>query len=201
VSVPSDLVRQRPDILAAEAELHVASAGIGVATAAMFPSITLGGSYAAAGTSFGELSSPDARFWSVGPSATIPIFQGGSLWYGRKAAIQTYQQAQSLYRQTVLDAFAQVADTLTALQRDADAVEAELEAKRSAAEALAGMKANYEAGLVAYLDLLTADVQFHQATIAWLQAVAQRHQDTVALYVALGGGWWNASALTDRVSP
>ena len=191
VSLPSDLVRQRPDILQAQAQLHVASANIGVATAAMFPSFSLGATYGAAGTSLGNLSAASGRFWSIGPSVSIPLFQGGSLWYGRKAAIDAYQASQAGYRQTVLSAFAQVADSLKALEHDAQALQAQAEAQRAAAEALQLLHVNYQAGMVAYLDVLTADVQFHEASIAYLQAVAQRQQDTVALFAALGGGWWN----------
>jgi outer membrane protein TolC len=157
----------------------------------MFPSFSLGGSYGAAATHFGALSSPSARFWSLGPSASVPIFQGGSLWYGRKAAIETWRQSQAVYRQTVLDAFAQVADSLQALQHDAQGLQAQSDAQAAAAEALRLLQDNYRAGLVAFLDVQVADVQYHQATIAYLQALAQRHQDTVALFVALGGGWWN----------
>lgn len=192
LSLPSELVRQRPDILAAEAEAHAASAGVGVATAAMFPSVSVGGAFGAAGAGLSRLSGPAARFWSVGPLVDIPLFQGGSLWYGRKAAIESYRQSLAVYRQTVLGAFAQVADALTALQNDADAVAAQSEARRTAADALRLLEANYRAGLVAYLDVLVADGQFHQATIAWLGASAQRAHDTVALYVALGGGSWQA---------
>ncbi|MFY9925881.1 MAG: efflux transporter outer membrane subunit [Opitutaceae bacterium] len=194
VSLPSDLVRQRPDILSAEAQLHVASATIGVATAAMFPSISLSGTYGASGTSFGTLSAARGRFWSIGPSATVPLFQGGTLWYGRKAAIDAFQQSQAAYRETVLSAFAQVADSLKALEHDAEALQAQVDARLAASEALVLLRANYHAGLVAYPDVLAADVQLHQATIAYLQAVAQRHQDTVALFAALGGGWWNAKS-------
>lgn len=193
VSVPSELARQRPDILAAEAQLHVASANIGVATAAMFPSFTLTGDYGAAGSRIGDLGGAGSRFWSIGPAATIPIFQGGTLWYGRKAAIDTFQHADAVYRQTVLDALAQVADALTALERDADALQAEFDARQAAASALSLLQANYQAGLVSYLDVIVADILFRQATIAYLDALAQRYQDTVALYVALGGGWWNAA--------
>ena len=193
LSLPSDLVRQRPDILAAEAQLHAASANIGVATAAMFPSISLSGTYgiSGSGSSFSNLSASSGRFWSFGPSATIPLFQGGALWYSRKAAIAAYQQSEATYRQIVLSAFAQVADSLRALEHDAEALQAQVEAQRAAGEALNLLQVGYRAGLVAYLDVLTADVQFHQAAIAYLQAVAQRHQDTVALFVALGGGWWS----------
>ena len=187
VSLPSDLVRQRPDILSSEAQLHAASAGIGVATAAMFPSFSLSGTFGAAGSSFGKLS----PFWSIGPSATIPVFQGTSLWYGRRAAIDLYQQSQATYRQTVLAAFAQVADSLDALEHDAEALRAQTDSRRDAAEALDLLQINYRTGLASGLDVLAGDVQFHEATLSYLQAVAQRHQDTVALYVALGGGWWN----------
>ena len=197
LSLPSDLVRQRPDILASEAQLHVASANIGVATAALFPSIALSATYGAAGSGLDALSGPMGRFWSLGPSATIPLFQGGRLWYGRKAAIAAYQVAQANYRQTVLDAFAQVGDTLKALEHDAQGLQAQADAQRAADEALKLVRVNYRAGLAAYMDVWAADVQFHQASIGYLQAVAQRHQDTVALFVALGGGWWNAPHLAD----
>jgi NodT family efflux transporter outer membrane factor (OMF) lipoprotein len=197
LSLPSDLVRQRPDILASEMQLHAASANVGVATAAMFPSISLGATYGAAGPRLNALSAASGQFWSIGPSATIPIFQGGRLWYGRKAAIDAYQAAQANYRQTVLDAFAQVADSLQALEHDAQALQAQAQAQSAAGEALKLLQVNYRAGLVAYVEVWAADVQFHQASIGYVQALAQRYQDTVALFVALGGGWWNASQVAD----
>ena len=195
VSLPSALVHQRPDILAAEAQMHAASAKIGVATAAMFPSFNISGTYGTAGSSFGNLSALAAatgQFWSIGPSATMPVFQGTSLWFGRKAALDVYQQSQAGYRATVLGAFAQVADALTALDHDAAALQAQVDVRSADSEALDLLQANYHAGLVAYSDVLASDVQFHQATLAYLAVVGQRHQDTVALFVALGGGWWNA---------
>ncbi len=198
VSLPSDLVKQRPDILAAQAQMHEASAKIGVATAAMFPSFSLTGAYGAAGPNLSALSAASGQFWSIGPSATVPLFQGGSLWYGRSAAIDAYQQSQAIYRQTVLGAFAQVADSLKALEHDAEALQAQTEARNAAGDALNLLQANYRAGLVDYLEVFTADVQFHQATIAYLQAVALRYQDTVALFAALGGGWWNEPAATGQ---
>jgi NodT family efflux transporter outer membrane factor (OMF) lipoprotein len=191
LSLPSDLVNQRPDILSAEAQMHVASANIGVATAAMFPSFSLNGTYGAAGSSFGNLSSANSRFWSIGPSVTTPVFQGTSLWFVRRAAIDAYHLSQANYRQAVLGAFEQVADSLKALEHDAEALQAQVEAQRATGEAVNLLQVNYRTGMAAYLDVLTADVQFHEATIAYLQAVAQRLQDTVVLFVALGGGWWN----------
>ena len=191
LSLPSELVRQRPDILAAEAQLHVASANVGVATAAQYPSFSLNATYGAAGSSLGNLGSASGRFWSVGPSLTLPLFRGGSLQAQKQAAIDAFEVQQSNYRQTVLAAFAQVADALKALEHDAQALQAQSEARRDAAEALALLQVNHRAGLVPYVDVLGADVQLQNVTIAYLQAVAQRHQDTVALLAALGGGWWS----------
>jgi NodT family efflux transporter outer membrane factor (OMF) lipoprotein len=192
VSLPSDLIRQRPDILAAEATAHAASANIGVATAAMLPSVTLTGGVGATTTTLNNLVPANGHSWSVGAGATAPLFEGGTLWFKRKAAIDDYQQAMALYRQVVLTAFEQVADTLRALDHDAKILAAQDEALSTAAQASHLVQANYEAGIAAYLDVLVADTQFHQAQLADLQAIATRYQDTVALFAALGGGWWNA---------
>ncbi len=192
VSLPSELVRQRPDILASEATLHVASADIGVATAALYPSFTLSGSYGANSSSTGNLFKSDSRIWSFGGNVAAPVFHGGTLWYRRKAAVEGYQQALAAYRQTVLGAFAQVADTLRALENDAYALQAQSRAVVASEEALRLIVANYRAGVDSYTQVLIANAQYHQATIGYLQAQAQRFQDTVALFVALGGGWWNA---------
>lgn len=189
--VPSGLVRRRPDILAAEAQLHAASANVGVATAAQYPSFTLDASYGIAGSSLAGLFGAGGRFWSVGPSLAAPLFHGGALRAQRQAAVDAFDAARASYRQTVLAAFAQVADALRALEQDAQALQAQAESERDAREALALLQASYRAGVAAYVDVLTADAQYHSASIATLQAVAQRHQDTVALFVALGGGWWN----------
>ncbi len=192
VSLPSDLTHQRPDILEAEAALHAASANIGVATAAMLPSVTLSGTYGANNNSLGRLTTANATFWGLAANATAPIFEGGTLWYKRKAAVDNYREAASLYQQTVLGAFAQVADTLRAVQHDAEILEAQDEAVEAARKALHLVQANFQAGLANYSDVIIADVQYHQAKIADLQTIALRYQDTVALFVALGGGWWNA---------
>jgi NodT family efflux transporter outer membrane factor (OMF) lipoprotein len=200
ISVPSDLIRQRPDILAAEATAHAASANIGFATAAMLPSITLSGGLAASTTSLSNLVPANGHAWSIGAGATAPLFEGGTLWFKRKAAIDDYQQALALYRQVVLAAFEQVADTLRALDHDAQILAAEDEALSTAAQALHLVQTNYEAGIATYLDVLVADTQFHQAQLADVQAIATRYQDTVALYAALGGGWWNAGQNAARPS-
>lgn len=192
LSLPSDLVRQRPDILAAEAQLHVASAGIGVATAGLFPSVALSGSFGWDSATIGSLTNAQSKFWSIGPSATIPLFHGGTLWHRRQAAREAYQKSLADYRQTVLAAFAQVADIIKAIEHDEQAFRAQAEAVQLARQSLSLVQANYRAGLVGYLDVLTVDAQLHQAQLNEIQATAQRLQDTTALYLALGGGWWNA---------
>ncbi len=191
VTLPSQLVRQRPDILGAEALLHSASADIGVATAALFPSFTLSGSYGFNNTSIGDLVKSGSSIWNLGANVTAPLFHGGTLWFHRKAAIEAYRQSLAGYRQTVLSAFAQVADTLRALEHDAEALRAQSQALDAAGESLQLIRVNFQAGTVNYLQILVADYQYHQAKLGYLQAQAQRLQDTVALFVALGGGWWN----------
>lgn len=189
VSLPSELLRQRPDILAAEATAHAAGANAGIATAAMLPSITLSGAYGSNATRSGALFTGNSRFWSFGADVSAPIFEGGALWYRRKAALDAYRQAGALYRQTVLSAFAQVADSLQALDHDGQTVQAEEAAFDAARQSQRLAQANYSAGLAGYLDLLAADGQVHQAAIGLIQAKAVRYQDTVALFAALGGGW------------
>jgi len=192
ITLPSQLVRQRPDILTAEAQLHGASAEIGVATAALFPSFTLNGSYGVENTSFSNPFKNTSGIWSLGANIAAPLFHGGTLQSMRSAAIEGYNQSLANYRQTVLSAFAQVADTLRALEHDAEALQAQSQALSAAQEALRLVQVNYQAGIANYLQVLAADNQYQQARIGYLQAQAQRFQDTVALFVALGGGWWNA---------
>ncbi|KAK45607.1 RND transporter [Caballeronia jiangsuensis] len=193
-AVSSEVVRQRPDIRQAEAALHVASAKIGVATANLFPSVTLtaGGGYG--NRTMGALLSQNGQVWSAGADVTAPLFHGGTLWFERRAAIDAYEQARAAYEQVVLAAFEQVADTLRALENDAHALDADARALATSEEALRLLQADYEAGTVGYLSILVADGQRHQARIAWLQGVALRLQDTVALFAALGGGWYGEEA-------
>jgi len=193
LSLPSELVRQRPDILAAEAQLHAASANIGVATAAQFPSFTLNGSFGQNATSLNGLFGKNANFWSFGADITAPLFNGGTLSSRKQAAIDAYQQSLAIYRQTVLTAFAQVADTVRALEHDAETMQAESRSVEATEESLHLTQINYQAGMINYLQVLAADIQYRQAKINYLQAQAQRLQDTTALFIALGGGWWNAT--------
>jgi NodT family efflux transporter outer membrane factor (OMF) lipoprotein len=193
VSLPSDLVRQRPDILVAEAQLHSASAQIGVATAALFPSFTLNANYGRNSTSLSTLFASNTAFWTMGAALATPLIQGPTLWYQRKAAIDAYQQALANYRQTVLAALAQVADALEALQHDAQTLHAQSQALNAAGEALNLIQTTYQAGTINYLQVLIADYQYQQAKLGYIQAMGQRLQDTAALFVALGGGWWNTA--------
>jgi len=192
VSLPSEFVRQRPDILAAEASAHSASANTGVATAAMLPNFTLSGAYGTNGTALSTIFASEGNFWSLGAGVVAPVFGGGTLWFKRKAAFDNYQQTMALYRQTALGAFQQVAETLRALDNDAKTLAAEQDARSTAGQALHLVQANYKSGLATYLDVINAVAQYHQATINELEAVAVSYQGTVALFAALGGGWWNA---------
>ncbi len=189
VSVPSRLVQQRPDVVLAEAVAHAASANVGVATAALLPSFTLSGSYSANSTQSSSILGSSGRAWSLGASVAAPVFDGGTLWFRRRAAVDQYQQAVEQYRSVVLASFAQVANTLRALEHDAATLAAQDQALQTSKEALHLIQINYEAGIATYLDVLISNAQYHQSLINDLQAVAARYQDTVALYVALGGGW------------
>ena len=193
VSVPATLVRQRPDVLSAEAQLHSASADVGVATANLFPQITLTGTKGGTSTQFNQLLSSGNTFWSVGGSITQTLFQGATLLHEKRAAVAALDAAGAQYRAVVLGAFQNVADTLTALQLDADAVGANSKAERAAADSLNATRHNVELGLASYLALLTAQQTYSQAVLNLAQARANRYSDTAALLQALGGGWWNRS--------
>ena len=148
LSLPSELLRQRPDILVAEAQLHSASANIGVATAAQFPSFTLNGTFGQNASSMNGLFGSNANFWSLGADLATPLFNGGTLSSRKQAAVDAYQQSQALYRQTVLAAFAQVADAVRALEHDAETMQAETQSVQTSEEALRLTQINYQAGLL-----------------------------------------------------
>ena len=188
LSLPSELVRQRPDIMAAEAQLHAASATIGVATAALFPSFTLNANYGQSSQMTSSLFEGKSNVWGAGTNITAPIFNGGTLMSRRKAAVDAYQQSFASYRQTVLAAFAQVADIVRALEHDAEVTQIQSQAVKDTRLAMDLVTDNYKAGLVNYVQVLAADMQYRKARISYLQAQAQQLQDTTALFVALGGG-------------
>ncbi len=189
VSLPSELVRHRPDILVAEATLHVSSANVGVATAARFPSFTINGSVGVNNTGVDGLLSYGSLFWSLGANVLAPVFHGGTLANQQRAAIEAYHQSLASYRETVLTALGDVANALRALEHDAETLDAQALALASSTDALKLIEINYKSGVANYLQVLVANGQYYQAMIGHLQAQTQRLQDTVALFVALGGGW------------
>ncbi len=201
VTLPSELVRQRPDILAAEALLHSATANVGVATAAMFPSFTLSGDIGKNTSDLTQIFSNAGNFWSFGAGVVQPFFRGGTLWFQRKAAIEASKASLTDYQQVVVTAFQQVADTLRALEHDAQLLKAQAQALSAAQETLQLLQANYAGGLVNYLQVIIADSQYHQAKLGYIQAQALRLQDTSALFVALGGGWWNGPVVVGQTNP
>jgi NodT family efflux transporter outer membrane factor (OMF) lipoprotein len=191
VSLPSALVAQRPDIRAQEMMMHQACAAIGVATANMLPQLTLTGAYGGESLRFATLLSPASNAWNIAAGITQPLFDGGTLRAKRRAAIDLYDQASAQYRLIVLQAFQNVADALTALDNDAQALKAEHDALEAAQAGLDLIEKQYRDGAVNYVSLLTAEQAYQQTRLAHIRAVAARYSDTVALFEALGGGWWN----------
>jgi NodT family efflux transporter outer membrane factor (OMF) lipoprotein len=191
VSLSSQLVEQRPDVRQAEENLHSASAQIGVAIANRLPNFALTADAGSMALVLGKLFAGGAGFWDIGAGVTQPVFEGGTLLHRERAAKAAYTQASEQYRSTVLTAFQNVADTLNALQQDADALDAAAAAKDAAAVTLNLARKQFQAGYVNYLALLNAEQAYQQAVINLVQAQANRYADTAALFQALGGGWWN----------
>jgi NodT family efflux transporter outer membrane factor (OMF) lipoprotein len=195
VSLPSKLVQRRPDIMIAEQNLHAASAEVGVAIAAEFPSITLTAADGSVATKLGSLFGAGGGFWALGAGLTQPIFQGGTLLHRTRAAEAAYDQAASVYRSTVVTAFQNVADTLHALAYDAETLKAAVATETAASRSLEIARRQVELGQSQYLALLTAQQAYQQALSNRVQAQASRYADTAALFQALGGGWWNNAEL------
>lgn len=193
VSLPSDLVHQRPDILAAESLLHASSARIGIATAQLYPEITLSAGLSASSLNGGALFDPSGLVWSIAGGLTQPIFDGGRRKAQQRAALADFKASAADYRQTVLLSFGQVADVLQSLTHDADLLASQQRALELASESQRLQRVNYSAGGVGLLDLLDAQRQYQQALIGYVRAQAQRYQDTIQLMVAMGGGWWDAN--------
>ena len=193
VSLPSKLVEQRPDVQAAEANLHAASAAIGVAIANELPQLTLSANVGLEALTLAKTFEGRSLVWGIGSSATGTIFDGGKLLHTKRAADAAFDQAAAQYRSTVLQAFLDVANALRALTSDADALQAELAAETAAADSLTLAQAQLEAGGISVLTLLTAQQNYQQARIGLVKAQAARYADTAALFQALGGGWWNRS--------
>ena len=187
LSLPSLLVRQRPDIRAAEALLHQASANVGVATANLYPQIVLSGSGGGIGTSL----TSGGDIWNFGASLAQPIFNGGALRAEKRKAVAAYQEAGSVYQQTVLRAFREVADSLQAMQHDAQTLQARTEAATQAEASYQIASQRFDAGGISQLALLDAQRQQLQTALDRTISVASRYSDSAALLQALGGGWWN----------
>jgi NodT family efflux transporter outer membrane factor (OMF) lipoprotein len=191
LSLPSRLVEQRPDIRAAEANLHSAGAQLGVAAANQFPQITLSAGINTTSLTFDQLFLPGLTGSTVGASILQTVLDGGALWAKKKAAQAALEQADAQYRSTVLTAFRNVADTLRALEYDALTLQAAVVAERAAATSFTIARRRLDLGDTTYVVVLVAELAYQQALLVRVQAQASRFTDTAALFQALGGGWWN----------
>lgn len=202
VSLPSALVKQRPDVRAAEEMMHSANAEIGVAVANMLPQFNITGALGgnASALAWNQLFANGGPFWNIALGITAPLFDGLTLLHKRRAADQALVQAAAQYRSTVITAFQNVADSLHALVSDATALEAALEAERAAAHILEVTRRQLELEQANYIALLIAQQAYQNTSIALVQARAIRLADTAALYQALGGGWWNRPDENTKVS-
>ncbi|HVY17881.1 MAG TPA: efflux transporter outer membrane subunit [Rhodopila sp.] len=191
VSLPSQLVAQRPDIRAAEAQFHTASANLGVAIANQLPQFAITGSIGSEALGFSNLFSAGTGIWTIAGSVTQTLFDAGTLQHKKRAAAAALEAAAAQYRSTVIRAFQNVADALRALQSDADLVHEQADAERSASDSYALARTQFRTGAISYLTLLNADRTWQQARLNLVQAQALRFSDTAALFQALGGGWWH----------
>jgi len=191
VSLPSAIVEQRPDVRSAEAQLHQASANIGVAVANQLPQFSITGSLGSEVLAGTRLFSSGTGVWSLAGSITQPIFDAGALEHRKRAAVAAYDESAALYRGAVVSAFQDVANALRALQADADALNQQVIAERAAQQSLDLAQAQFRLGAVDYLNLLTAQQTYQNAIVARVKAQGARYSDTTALFQALGGGWWN----------
>jgi NodT family efflux transporter outer membrane factor (OMF) lipoprotein len=198
VTLPSELVRQRPDILASEAQLHAASAAVGVATAQLYPNLNLTASFTQEALKPSKLFNPASSIFDVGANLLAPVFHGGALRAQKKAAVDAFDGALATYKQTVLTSFQQVADTLQALVHDAELLDAQQRALQSAEESLRLTRTTFRYGNVGILQVLDAQRQAEQARLGYVRAQAQRYLDSITLFTAMGGGWqdWQPKTAT-----
>jgi NodT family efflux transporter outer membrane factor (OMF) lipoprotein len=195
LTLPSQLVAQRPDVRQAEENLRSASALIGVARANRLPNITLSADAGSMALMAGQIFAGGSGFWTLSGSVTQPIFQGGMLMHRERAARAAYDEAAEQYRGAVLTAFQNVADTLNALDQDGSALAASAAAKTAAGVTLDLARRQWETGYANYVALLNAEQVYQQAVINVVQAQSNRFADTAALFQALGGGWWHRAEL------
>src|SRR5215469_1182931 len=196
VSLQSKVIEQRPDVRQAEENLHAATAQVGVALADMLPQFTISANTGSAALAIGSLFGANTGFWSLGASLSQTLFDAGELLHKKRAAEAGLDQAGDLYRATVILACQNVADTLRALQADADALKASAEADRAAKASFDLAREQYKNGSLSAVGLLLVEQTYQQAEVAVVQAQANRYADTAGLFQALGGGWWNLPEVT-----
>jgi NodT family efflux transporter outer membrane factor (OMF) lipoprotein len=200
VSVPSQLVEQRPDIQAYEALLHSATAQVGVATANLLPQFTLSASYGREGLTPADLFTPAGIVWSLAAAVSQPVFQGGTLLARKRSSQAALQVAAAQYSSTVNSAFQAVANALVAIRRDAETLSAALQSEQTAQESLRVAQAQFQAGGITYVSVLQTEQTYQSARLNLVSAQAARFTDTVALFQALGGGWWNRTDVDPAVA-
>jgi NodT family efflux transporter outer membrane factor (OMF) lipoprotein len=194
VSLPAKIIEQRPDVRAAEAQLHAANAQVGAAIAAMLPQFSITGAYGGNADQFAWMFRKGGPFWNLVGNATQPLFEGGTLLHRKRAADDALKQAAAQYQSCVITAYQNVADTLHASLSDADALAANVRAESAAKLTYDLTRRQMETGYVNYLTLLSAETAYQQALLNRVQAQATRYGDSVALFQSLGGGWWNRGA-------
>ncbi|QNJ99844.1 efflux transporter outer membrane subunit [Dyella telluris] len=197
VSLPAQLVEQRPDVRMSEEQLHSASAQVGVAIANRLPNVQIDASFGRTSEKASQLFSAGNGFWNLGASVTQPLIDGGTLKHKQRGAEAQLQQAAAQYRSTVLQAVQNVADTLHAIDADARALEASERAERAASRSLDVAKRQLALGDLSESAMLNSELAWQQTALALVQARAARYADTVALFQALGGGWWHRQDAQD----
>jgi NodT family efflux transporter outer membrane factor (OMF) lipoprotein len=198
LSLPAKIIEQRPDVRAAEAQLHSANAQVGVAVAAMLPQFSITGNVGGNADQFSWIFRSGGPFWTLVGGVTQPLFEGGTLLHNERAAKAALRQAAAQYQSTVIVAYQNVADTLHASLSDAEALAADVDAENSSKVTYDLTRRQLEAGYADYLALLSAETAYDQALLTRIQAQATRYGDTIALFQALGGGWWNRKEVAAR---
>ncbi len=191
LSLPSQLVEQRPDVRAAEEQLHAASAQVGVALANRLPQFSINATAGGAASQFSQMFWDSGKFFNLAAGIAQPIFDGGTLRHRQRAAEEGLRQATAQYQSTVITAFQNVADTLHAIHADADAFNAAAEVERTAKVSLELMRRQFSKSYIDRIALINAEQSYRQAAMNLAQAHAARLGDTAALFQALGGGWWH----------
>lgn len=198
ISLPAKLIEQRPDVKAAEAQLHAANAQVGVAVAAMLPQFSISGVYGGNATTLGQMFAAGGPFWSLFADVSQPVFRGGTLLHQKRAADAGVKQAAAQYRAAVITAYQNVADSMRATVSDAEELSAAVAAEEAAKVTFDLTQRQVDTGYTDYLALLNAQATYQQALLSRVQAQAARFGDAVALYQALGGGWWNRNELAQQ---